>query len=176
MPPAASCYAASSIEGRRLRATRRCPSQDGSLRQICRRRTDGVLRAPLGRGLAQERGLALCGERPELHALGIDLEREAAIPVHDYESRVADVPYDAAIASAELGIFTRVTDELDPRSDRDAGPDPCRKKLCTMGVHDVHIGFRPRFLEPPLRRRRGRTRHPPEEVAGGRRTAPNTTA
>jgi hypothetical protein len=96
------------------------------------------------RRLARE----LRGERSELRALRIDLEREAAIPVDDHVAGLVDLADNAAVAGAEPGVLTQVADELDPCSDRYAGSDPSRKELCTVGVHDVHIGFDGQELDP----------------------------
>jgi hypothetical protein len=89
---------------------------------------------------------------------------------------VVDVADNASVASAEPGVVTDVADELDSRSDRDAGSDPSRKELRAVGVHDVHIGFDAQELDPFVGKLWGRRPYRSDEVAGGRRTAPNSTA
>ena len=76
----------------------------------------------------------------------IDLGGEAAIPGDDHAALLVDLVDDAAIASTQAGVIPRILYELDPRSDRHAGPQPGGEKPCALGIHTTHIGFGGREL------------------------------
>ena len=54
---------------------------------------------------------------------------------------LVDLVDDAAIAGTQARVVARILDELDPRSDRHAGPKPGSEKPCALGIHTRHIGF-----------------------------------
>ena len=76
----------------------------------------------------------------------IDLGGEAAIPGDDDAAVFVDLVDDTAIAGGQAGVVSRILDELDPRSDRHAGPEPGGEKPCALGIHTTHIGFGGREL------------------------------
>ena len=88
---------------------------------------------------------------------------------------LVDLVDDAPIAGAQSRIVTGILDELDPRTDGDAGTDPCCEKSCPLCVHTRGIGFDGLGLYPP-RPSDCRRHHRVGEVAWGRRIAPNSTA
>ncbi len=116
------------------------------------------------------------GERVNARRAGIDLGREAAIPGHEDVAVLVDLTDDTAIAGAQARVVARRLDELDPRPDRDTGPDPSREKPCTLRIHTSDIGFTGSDLYPPRESDLGRSRAGVGEVAPSRRIAPNSTA
>jgi len=76
----------------------------------------------------------------------IDLGGEAAIPGDEDAALLVDLVDDAAIAGTQSGVVPRILDELDPRSDCHAGPQPGGEKPCALGIHRRHIGFEGREL------------------------------
>ena len=76
----------------------------------------------------------------------IDLRGEAAIPGDDDAALLVDLVDDAAIAGTQAGVVPRILDELDPRSNSHAGPQPGGEKPCALGIHTTHIGFGGREL------------------------------
>ena len=59
--------------------------------------------------------------------VGIDLEREAAIPRNRHLAVHADLADDPAIANLKTRRLVADRDQLDPRADTNAGSDPSRK-------------------------------------------------
>jgi len=78
-------------------------------------------------------------ERPERCALGIDLEREAAIPKDDEVARLFDSIDDPSIASAQSRIAAGIADELDPRAHAYSRPDASQEVSCALGIHGLSI-------------------------------------
>jgi hypothetical protein len=68
--------------------------------------------------------------------LGIDVDREAAIPDHTDVTLVVDLVDDPAVARTETQAVGHVVDELDPGSYRDAGLDTSGKKTSAEGIHE----------------------------------------
>jgi hypothetical protein len=80
-------------------------------------------------------------EGAERGVLGIDLEREAAIPENDEVPGLVDLVDDAAVACTQSRIAAGVADELDPRADPDSSPDTSQEVPCALRVHAPSIGF-----------------------------------
>jgi hypothetical protein len=87
-------------------------------------------------------------ERAERSVLGVDLEREAAIPEDDEVPGFVDLVDDASVASAEPGFDVGIADELDPRAHTDASPDAGQKVSCALWIHGLSIGSRARRSIP----------------------------
>ena len=88
-------------------------------------------------------------------ALRIDLVGEATIPGNRHLTVLGDLADDSAIADLKTGRLVADRDQLDPRSDTDAGPDPSRKKCCTANVHVLCIDQGPLRLDTFLARQEG---------------------
>ena len=79
-------------------------------------------------------------EGAERGVLGIDLEREAAIPEDDEVTGLVDLVDDAAIASTQSRFAAGIADELDSRAHADARPNSSQKVSCALWVHGPSIG------------------------------------
>lgn len=77
---------------------------------------------------------------------------------------LVDLVDDTAVTGAQSRVVTGVLDELDPRTDGDAGADTCCEKSCPLCVHTRGIGFDGLGLYPP-HASDGRRRHGIGEVA-----------
>jgi hypothetical protein len=84
----------------------------------------------------------------EPRALGVDLRLEAAIPGDDHVPVLVHLMDNAPVTGPQPGLVGDVLHELDSHPDGDAGPDPGREQLCTMGVHGALIGFAAARLDP----------------------------